>query len=138
MQVKHRLRINAVVTAISAIAILAVLFMTMHRVLGAVDANKTADAIITTAFERLALRTDYMRTGGERAREQVSAKYAQISDLLKSASEKFTAPEDKKTVAALIESNEATGKIFSTVVANRKDAGRKGRSEPFPLKLKTG
>ena len=98
MQVKHRLRINAVVTAISAIAILAVLFMTMHRVLGAVDANKTADAIITTAFERLALRTDYMRTGGERAREHVSAKYAQISDLLKSASEKFTAPEDKSSV----------------------------------------
>ena len=135
MQVKHRLRINAIVTAISAITILAVLFMTMHRVLGAVDANKTADAIITTAFERLALRTDYMRTGSERAREQVSAKYAQISDLLKSAAKKFTNPEDKKTVAALIEGNESIGKIFRTVVANRKDAGLKGRSEALPLEV---
>src|SRR6202142_2732482 len=129
MQVKHRLRINAVVTAISAIAILAVLFMTMHRVLEAVDANRTADAIITTAFERLALRTDYMRTGSERAREQVSAKKLQIGNLLKLASEQFTDPEDKNTVAKLIEGNESIGKIFLTVVTNRKNTELNGGSE---------
>ena len=129
MQVKQRLRINAVVTAVSVLAILAVLFMTAHRVVKAVEANNIADTIITAAFEKLALKTDYLRTGSERAREQVTAKNSQISDLLKSASEKFTGPEDKKTVAALIEGSESIGKVFRAIVANRENKGPHSRSK---------
>ena len=128
MQVKQRLRMNTAFVALSVIAVTAVLLVTMQRIFRAMEENRIADKIITTAFERVILRTDYLRTGSERAREQVSAKHRQIAELLKTASEKFTDPEDQKTIGALIKANESIGKNFRAIVENREKAASQGLS----------
>jgi len=124
MEVKQRLRINAVVIVTSVIAVLVVLFAVTHRVVRAIEANKIADGIITGAFERVTLRTDYLRNGNERAKQQVIAKHRQIGGLLKSASEIFTGPEDRKTVDALLKAHESIGRNFGAIVENRKNTGQ--------------
>ncbi|MGC2062431.1 MAG: methyl-accepting chemotaxis protein [Thermodesulfovibrionales bacterium] len=123
MLLKQRLRINMVVSTMSVIAVLVVFFLTISRISRAIEASKIADGIITTAFERVTLRTDYMRTGGERAREQVTSKQRYIVELLKAASEKFTDPEDKEIIAELVKNNESIGKIFRTIVENHEKRG---------------
>ncbi len=128
MRVKQRLAINTVVTVASAITVLVVLLVAVHGVIRAAEATRVADGIITGAFERVTLRTDYLRTGSERAREQVRAKHEEIGKLLISASEKFTAPEDKRTVEALRKGHKSIGNNFRAVVENRKIAGLYGRS----------
>ncbi len=133
MQVKQRLRINIIVMILSAVALLVMLLGTMYSVNRAMEAKKIADMIVTTAFERLALRTDYMRTGSDRARQQVSAKFRQISGLLRSASATFTSAEDRKTVTALIESNESADKVFRAIIENRNKV--RPKSGPGDLSL---
>jgi signal transduction histidine kinase/methyl-accepting chemotaxis protein len=128
MQVKQRLRINAVVMALSVIAVIAVFFVTTHRVIRVMEANKIADGIITTAFERVTLRSDYLRTGNDRAREQIRAKQKQMTELLKSASETFTVPEDQETINALVKGNESIGKNLRAIIENREKTGQRGRS----------
>lgn len=130
MQVKHRLLINLVVAAI-----LAMLVVTTDRVVKTVEASTIADAIITTAFERLALDSDYINTGNERARQQVDAKYRQISDLLKSAAGTFTNPKDQKTLTALIETSESVRAILRSIMANRRQVNPDGRSRAVFLEV---
>ena len=127
MQVKQRVRINTGVTALSVVAVLAVIFLTAHRIGRVMEQNRIADALITAQFERLAFRTDYLRTGSERAREQVRDRYRQVDALLKSASETFADPEDEKTIGSLIRGQESIGKIFRTIVANRNITDKQGR-----------
>jgi PAS domain S-box-containing protein len=128
MQVKQRLRINTAVVALSVIALTVMLAMTAQRVHTAVEQNEVADALVAASFERLALRTDYMRSGSERAREQVRAKSDQINKLLKSAAEKFAAPGDRQTIAVLSENQESIRKIFRAIVENRQVAGSRNRN----------
>ena len=129
MQVKQRLRINAVVTIVSVIAILVVIVLTFYRVNRVFEASEIADRILTTAFERLTLRTDYLRTSSERSAIQFIAKQGQISGLLKTASEKFTDPEDKITVSELIKNNESLENNFRAVVENRGKMGPSARPD---------
>jgi PAS domain S-box-containing protein len=117
--VKQRLRINAIVSVVSVLLMIVVVFLTIYRVNRAFEASKIADAIITTSFERLMIRTDYHRTGSERSKEQLLAKHGQIGDLLKAASETFPDPEDKKTISELLTIHESIGKFSKTIRENR-------------------
>jgi signal transduction histidine kinase/methyl-accepting chemotaxis protein len=135
MLVKQRLRINAFVSVVSVLAIFAVFVLTTYRVNRAFEASKIADAIITTAFERLLIRTDYHRTGSERSMEQLIAKHEQIGDLLKAASEKFTDPEDKKTISELLTSHESIGKFSKTIRENREKSGPRVRPDALSREL---
>ncbi|HXX58800.1 MAG TPA: GAF domain-containing protein [Thermodesulfovibrionales bacterium] len=128
MQIKQRLRLNAVVMALSAFAVIAVLLVTMHRAMRAMENDRIADGIITASFERGTLRADYLRTGSDRAKEQVSAKHREIAELLTVASEKFTDPEDRETIAALMKGHESIGKNFRAIVENRRESASLGRS----------
>lgn len=135
MQVKHRLLLNLVVAALLVAAILVMLVTTTRRVVTTVETSTIADAIITTAFERLALDSDYINSGNERVRRQVDAKYRQIGDLLKSATEKFTAPEDQKTLTALIETSESVRAILLSIMANREHVNPTDRPEALSLEV---
>lgn len=128
MRVKQRLRIMTVLTVLSVIVLIAALLVTAQRVRGIIEQNHIADALITASFERIALRTDYMRTGSERARQQVKAKNEQVDSLLKSASKKFTDAGDKKTISELLEGQDAIGQIFEAIVANRNNSALKSRN----------
>jgi PAS domain S-box-containing protein len=135
MTVKQRLMINTAAMVLSVIGIIAAIFLTAYLVMRAMDANRVADLLITTSFERLVLRSDYIRTGSERAREQIVAKNRQVTDLLKSAESIFTDSEDNKIVVSLIEGNRSIGKIFRAIVENRKKSGSVTPSEGFAAEV---
>jgi|WetSurMetagenome_2_1015567.scaffolds.fasta_scaffold00193_34 PAS domain S-box-containing protein len=132
MTVKRRLMISAAVMALSFAGIVAALLVTAHMVVKALDANRIADAMIASAFERFVLRADYMRTGNEQAREQIVVKNGQVGDLLKSAAKIFTDPEDTKTISALTENNDSIVKLLGAIVENRQKAESSYR---FPLEV---
>ncbi len=123
MLVKQRLRINSIVSAASVLAILVVLVVTIYGVNRALEEATIADSIITASFERLMLRTDHLRTGHERSKIQLIAKHNQIGELLKAASEKFPAPEDKRTISELLAIHESIGKFFRALRENRGKTG---------------
>ncbi len=119
MQVKKRLQINSVGSVMTAFVIVLVLFLALHRVNHALEESDIAGEIITTAFERSTLRSDYLRTYSDRAKKQWFAKHEQMGGLLKSASGKFRDAEDKRIIEEMIRDQDSTGKIFSSIVANR-------------------
>ena len=122
MQIKKRLRINAIVTVITAAAIFILLFLALYRVNRAVEAAKIGDNIIASGFERVALRNDYIRTNSERAKIQWRAKHEQAGKLLKTAAERFRNAENKNDIDEMFKSNESIGNIFAAIVANREKA----------------
>ena len=102
MRVKQRLRINAVTSVITAFIIFLVLSVALYRVNRAMQESKIANDIMSTSFERAAIRADYIRTGNERAKEQYIAKHEQIRQLLKDASNRFEDADDIKTIKEMI------------------------------------
>ena len=127
MLVKTRLKINIGVSVLSAFAIVMMLFLALDRVRRAVEESNVAGGLITCAFERNALRNDYLRTDSERAKKQWFAKNQQMGRLLKSASEKFRDAEARKIVAELTKDNVMTGQIFTALVENRTRSRPPGR-----------
>jgi PAS domain S-box-containing protein len=119
MQVKKRLQINVVLSVLTACLIIPMLIMAAYRINGAVGAQQVAGEIIAGAFERVALRNDYMRNDNERAKVQWAAKHEQIGLLLKSASREFTDPEDRALLADLSKDHESIFNLFSSIVENR-------------------
>ncbi|HVN71727.1 MAG TPA: HAMP domain-containing protein, partial [Desulfomonilia bacterium] len=119
MKVKQRLKINSILTAITALVILLVLLLGLNEVRKAVRASELSNSLITAFLERSTFRSDYVRTGNERAKKQWLAKHEQINLLLKSASDKLRNPEDQKTILELIKDQEITGKLFSNIVESR-------------------
>jgi PAS domain-containing protein len=135
MRIRQRLKVNTTITGFVAVVLLLVLSGTAYRVARALDGSRIADSLMAASFERLMLRTDYVETNSGRAREQVRAKYRQISELLKSASETFTDPEDKKTVDSLAAGHESIGKIFRAVMANRDESAAGSRTGAFSREI---
>ncbi|MDA8124625.1 MAG: ATP-binding protein [Deltaproteobacteria bacterium] len=122
MLVKQRLQLNAVFSIIAAAAVLLVLFLAVQRIGKAFEASDIADRIVTSAFERLALRNDYMQNGSERAKGQWFARHQEVGRLLAAAAEKFRGPAEQKAVAQMIADHESAGRIFSELVKNREKA----------------
>jgi signal transduction histidine kinase len=126
MQIKQRLRINAVASGITVLIIFVVSSLTMYRINRAVEESKIASGIMQTSLERVALRIGYQQSGVKRAKEQWVAKHEQLGRLLKDASLIFRDPKDKETIKEMIDTQESVGRIFAAIVANqeRKISGR--------------
>ncbi len=119
MQVKQRLQINVAVSVLTACVIIPVLVLAMYRVNKAVEAQQVSSEIIIGAFERVALRNDYVRNNSERARIQWFAKHEQIGRLLKSAPQVFRDPEDRVLLTELGKDHGSLFNLFSGIVENR-------------------
>ena len=119
MKVKQRLQINVALSALTACIIIPMLILAMYRVNKAVEAQRVASDIISGAFERVALRNDYVRNNNERARIQWFAKHEQISHLLKSAAQVFGGSEDRVLLSELGKKHESLFNLFSGIVENR-------------------
>ncbi len=121
MQIKQRLKINAVASAITVFIIVIVFSLALYRIYHAVEESNIANRIMSTSLERVALRNDYDQTGAKRAKEQWVAKHEQLGQLLKEASRIFRDAEDKKTIKEMIDTQESVGRIFAALVANREE-----------------
>jgi signal transduction histidine kinase len=120
MQIKQRLRINIAVMAVSAMALTAVLWITGLEVSRALERKRIADDLMTTQLERMALRSDFIRTGSDRALlAQMQAKSQRIKEILDLAAEKFPDAEDRENIGQLTEAHQSIGVIFRTILANR-------------------
>jgi PAS domain S-box-containing protein len=119
MKVKKRLQLSAAVSIMTVFAVVLLLFLTLSRVKHAMEQSRIADEILISAFERSAFKSDYLQNNNERAKIQWLAKHEQIGKILRFAADRFKTGKDKKIVEEMIEDHERTGKIFSTMVANR-------------------
>ena len=119
MRIKKRLQINFALSLLMVFVIFLLLSMSLYRLNKANNLEKIADEIKSGAFERVALRNDYIRNNTDRAKEQWYAKHEQVGRFLESAMVNFRSAEERKSVAGLIEVHEAIGRIFSAIVANR-------------------
>lgn len=119
MHVKQRLQLNAALSVIAAASVLLVLFLAAYRVNRTAYASDVADRIVTSAFERVTLRNDYVQSGSERAKVQWFLKHREIGQLLTAAAEKFWSPADQEIVAKMIVDHASIGRIFSGIVKNR-------------------
>jgi len=119
MQVKKRLRINVVLSVLTACIIIPMLILAAYRITGAVKAQRAAGDIVTGAFERVALRNDYVRNSNERARIQWFAKQEQLGRLLQSASRVFPDPDDRRLLTDLEKDHQSLFNLFSGIVENR-------------------
>lgn len=123
MQVKQRLRLNVVFSAILALIIFSVVSLALYRIEKANEKAKIAGDIITASFERLTFRNDYIRNSGERAKAQWFAKHAEIGRMLTTAAAQFQATADKAIIDELLKSHESVGRLFSAFVTNREKKG---------------
>jgi cell division protein FtsL len=138
MQVIRRLKLNAVVSVLTTVIILVVLFLAVYHINQAMNKLEIADNIMSASFERVALRIDYQRTGNESAKAQYLAKHEQIGRLLKDASRMFEDAEDKETIKKMINSHESIGRIFAAIATNR-EAKMLGQSHSgFSAEIETG
>jgi signal transduction histidine kinase len=128
MQLKKRLRINVAVSVLTAFVICLVLFLALYRLNNANNLGRIAGDTIAGTLERVSLRNDYMRNNSARAKEQWFARQERLRVLIKSASENFRDAEDRKNIAGLIEDHNASGEIFSAIVANREKSVLKPES----------
>jgi signal transduction histidine kinase/HAMP domain-containing protein len=119
MQVKERLKINAVFSVIGAFIIAIILILTLSGVNRAREERELVGDLLISSFERITFRSDYLRTGNERARLQWFAESEQVSRLLKTAADRFNDPEDKKTVQEMSRDHDAAVTLFSGIVRNR-------------------
>ncbi len=122
MQIKKRFQINVAVSVITAVVIGLVLFLALDQVKHTVQELEISGEILSSAFDRSALRDDYLRNNSERAKVQWFVRHEQIGTLLKAAAEKFKDAEDKAVIDKMIKDQESTGKLFSAVVENREKA----------------
>jgi|GEM_PF-1245369 PAS domain S-box-containing protein len=123
MQVSRRLKINAIVSALTAFIIILILSLALYRLNNENDKGKIAGEIITGTFEVIELKNDYIWNRNERAKEQWITKHAQLDKLLNSASAKFRKPEEIKSLTVMLKDYESIGEIFSGIIENRKKAG---------------
>ncbi len=125
MQVRKRLYINSVVLVAAAVIVALLLAVGLYRVNDAFRALDIADDILNNLFLRSTFQSDYLRTGSERAKEQLLAQHARTMALLGRASRRFRDPADRKLIYDLTGDHRSTAELFADIVENREKA-RKG------------
>ena len=122
MLVKTRLQINAVISVMTAIAIVLAILLVMGPVTRAMEELKIASEIMTCAYERDTVRNDHLRTNGVREKNQWFAKDDQLGRLLRSASEKIKTVKDQKIIDEVNRGHLKNREIFTAMVESREMA----------------
>ena len=119
MQVRRRLKINAVILVITAVIVLLILSMALYHLNSANESGKILEEIIAGSLDSVALKDNYLQSNATRAKVQWLAEHEEVGRLLKSASQKFMGAEDNNTLLGMQEDHESTGKIFEAIAENR-------------------
>jgi two-component sensor histidine kinase/HAMP domain-containing protein len=118
MRIKKRLQINIAATVLTIFFICLMLFLALYYVKKAIDASEIASGILSSAFELVTLRNDYLRNNSERAKVQWYDKSKENNRLEQLALEKFRDAEDRKTIDSMLKVHESIVKNFSALVEN--------------------
>jgi two-component system sensor kinase len=111
------------------------LYWAHNRVATAIEAEKLADEIVGSEFERGILRSDYLRNDNDRAKEQWLTKHDHILALLKKASSVFEPAEDRETIGNMLKGIEISAVVFQQIANNRGLArsGRRASAQAFEI-----
>jgi len=119
VQVKHRLKLNVIVSIGAAVVILLMFLLALDRLDKTTNLTKISGDIVLNSFERVTLRNDFLLNDNERAKAQWFARHDEIGKILKSASKTFQTSEDRQILDEMLKKHESIGKIFSAIVENR-------------------
>jgi PAS domain S-box-containing protein len=120
MKIKARLRLNNWISLL-VVVLLAFSLAWSFREMDRADRNENlVEEMRKAAFERVSLRDDYLLYREERARLQWVAKSETLRRLMDTASERFTAMEDKDLLQEARKDFEATFSSFSSVLDKHK------------------
>lgn len=119
MRIKKRLKINFIVAVAASLFILLIFLTALQSLNKVTGLTKISGDIVLNSFEGTTLRNDYLLNSNERAKAQWFSRHKTIGEILESASKKFSADADKKTLNEIIRKHESLGKIFSAIVENR-------------------
>ena len=114
MKVKQRLQLNSAISVVAGFVIVLVLVFASHFIIQAVETSTATGNIITSAYEMMTLRNDYVESFSERAKVQWFSKHEEMGQLLKSAAEKSRNSANQAVVEELIEDHKSIGSIFSS------------------------
>lgn len=131
MKIRTRLRLN------SAISIGAIILMTLSltwsywEVAGADQTTDLVSEIRKTAYERTALRQEYVLNNEDRAKVQWLAKTEDLSKLIETARGRFTNKSDQQLIADIQKNFNETISIFSQIAENRDRKADRAKQNPF-------
>ncbi len=120
MKIKKRLQINVTIATTTVVVIILMIVSALVRVDSAVTQSEITGDILSAAFERSALRADYLRNNNNAAKIQWFAKHERIGNLLKAAANKFQDSSDQAILDKMVRDHEETGELFMAIVENRK------------------
>lgn len=122
MQIRKRLSLNSAILATASLVVTFMLLAGLYRINNAFQESDIADKILNNLLQQSVLTSDYLRTGNERARQQLIAEHQQAEKFLGVASGRFRNAEDKKIIGSLIGDHESAVELFSGIVENREMA----------------
>lgn len=128
MQIKKRLRINNWISLIVAVLIAMSLSWSFWEVYRTNWKENLVNKIQKTAFERIALRDDYLLNREERAGIQWHLKSEALRKLLETAAESFSSAEDKLLLQEARKNFDATFSLFSAIMERVKRERLRGNS----------
>ncbi|HWI40080.1 MAG TPA: HAMP domain-containing protein, partial [Verrucomicrobiae bacterium] len=123
MQVRQKLRLSALFSLGMVVIILLVLLASLYRLNRANARAKIAGELIASTLELVTLREDYIRHNSERARGQWATKHETTTATLAAAAAAFSDRSDGVTIAKMARAHASTGKLFSSIVENRRNRG---------------
>ena len=128
MQIKKRLRINNWISLIVAVLTAISLSWSFWEVYRTNWNENLVDKMQKTAFERIALRDDYLLNREERAGIQWHLKSEALRRLLETAAENFSSADDKLLLQETRENFDTTFSIFTAIIERSKREGLSANS----------
>ncbi|MDI6742229.1 MAG: hypothetical protein QMD11_05745, partial [Smithella sp.] len=128
MKIKTKLSLNIWISLFVTVLIAISLVWSFWNIYRANQNEKLVDEMIKTAFERIALRDDYLLNQEERAGIQWHLKSEALRKLLKTASEIFSGAEDKLLLQEARKNFDDTFTLFSAIIEKSKREAHRANS----------
>lgn len=119
MRIRTRLQVVTAASAALVVIMAVLLYWSQQRLAKAIKTSVLAEEIVISVFERSMLRSDYLRSDNQRAKDQWLLKQSQISDLLKKTATELDSTAGRKTIRSMQNDNDSSAAIFQQIVANR-------------------
>jgi PAS domain S-box len=132
MKIAKRLKLNTSASLVIAMFMVLSLFWSFWEIHMTNQNENLVEEIRKTAFERIALRDDYLLYREERADIQWRTKSGTLRRLLDTAAERFTSKEQKIMVQEVRNNFDTTFSVFSAILEKYKqNNGRKNKTLAF-------
>lgn len=131
MKIKTKLRLNIWISLLITVLITISLFWSFLEIYRTIQNENLVAEMQKTAFERTALRDDYLLNREARASIQWQVKSEDLRKIMETAYEKFSSTEDKLLLQEAQKNFDATFTIFSEIIEKDKRRASHASSKTF-------